>query len=80
VAETYKILGCRGRETDAYFLRIKKGLEADFLFEDAGRYLLAEFKTGKSMDSVILNTLRRAEEAIKPLKVYKSLLAGKHGG
>jgi predicted AAA+ superfamily ATPase len=74
VAETFKILGCRGRETDAYFLRTKKGLEADFVFEDSGRYLLAEFKTGKSMDSGILNTLRRAEEEIKPLKVYKSLL------
>jgi uncharacterized protein len=74
MSEVFKILGCRGRENDAYFLRTKKGLEADFVFEDSGRYLFAEFKTGKSMDTGVLNSLRHVQEEIKPLKAYKSLL------
>lgn len=73
-AEAVKILGCRGREADAYFMRTRKGLEMDFILEDGGKYLLAEFKTGKSMDAGILSALHRAGEEIKPMKVSKSLL------
>lgn len=74
MAEALKILGCRGRENDAWFLRTKKGLEADFIFAGSETRITAEFKAGMSAGSKPLEQLKRVEEELKLSGAAETLL------
>lgn len=74
VSETFKILTCKNREEDAYFIRTRRGLEADLLIKENDEVIIAEFKAGMTGGINEINYLRSIENYVKPLKVKRLLL------
>ena len=73
VSEAVKILSCGGIEEDAWFLRTKKGLEADFLYDGPAATVTAEFKAGMSSGADAINSLKKAEDEVGDRKKKWSL-------
>ncbi len=74
ISEAIKILACKNREGDAYFIRTKKGLEADLLIKESEGVIITEFKAGMTGGINEINYLRLVENHIKPIKIKRLLL------